>query len=433
MTEDQALGASVIRRVSWRLLPFLMLAYLIAYIDRVNLGFAGLEMNQAIGLSKTVFGFGGGIFFIGYLLFEVPSNLAMERYGASRWIARIMISWGFVSGAMALAVGPNSFLGLRFLLGAAEAGFFPGVILYLTYWFPAEQRARIIGIFMVAIPISSFVGSPISGLILGMNGVLGLAGWQWVFILEAAPAVLLGIMSLYWLTDRPEHAAWLTAEQRGWLAAKLDNERLRASRVPPLSVWKTIFNKHVLILALIYAGNSNASSTLSVWQPQIIKGFGLNNLDTSLVNAIPFGIASVVMILWGRNSDKTGERIWHSAIALAAIVLGLVATLATSTLLPTLALLTLAVCGTYAAKGPFWALSTEWLSGPAKAAGIAQINALGNFAAFGGISLLGLIKDSTDSYALASLPTAALAAVAMVVMLAVGRGQQRTTALASSA
>ena len=433
MTEDQALGASVIRRVSWRLLPFLMLAYLIAYIDRVNLGFAGLEMNQAIGLSKTVFGFGGGIFFIGYLLFEVPSNLAMERYGASRWIARIMISWGFVSGAMALAVGPNSFLGLRFLLGAAEAGFFPGVILYLTYWFPAEQRARIIGIFMVAIPISSFVGSPISGLILGMNGVLGLAGWQWVFILEAAPAVLLGIMSLYWLTDRPEHAAWLTAEQRGWLAAKLDNERLRASRVPPLSVWKTIFNKHVLILALIYAGNSNASSTLSVWQPQIIKGFGLNNLDTSLVNAIPFGIASVVMILWGRNSDKTGERIWHSAIALAAIVLGLVATLATSTLLPTLALLTLAVCGTYAAKGPFWALSTEWLSGPAKAAGIAQINALGNFAAFGGISLLGLIKDSTDSYALASLPTAALAAVAMVVMLAVGRGQQRTTAIASSA
>ena len=433
MTEDQALGASVIRRVSWRLLPFLMLAYLIAYIDRVNLGFAGLEMNQAIGLSKTVFGFGGGIFFIGYLLFEVPSNLAMERYGASRWIARIMISWGFVSGAMALAVGPNSFLGLRFLLGAAEAGFFPGVILYLTYWFPAEQRARIIGIFMVAIPISSFVGSPISGLILGMNGVLGLAGWQWVFILEAAPAVLLGIMSLYWLTDRPEHAAWLTAEQRGWLAAKLDNERLRASRVPPLSVWKTIFNKHVLILALIYAGNSNASSTLSVWQPQIIKGFGLNNLDTSLVNAIPFGIASVVMILWGRNSDKAGERIWHSAIALAAIVLGLVATLATSTLLPTLALLTLAVCGTYAAKGPFWALSTEWLSGPAKAVGIAQINALGNFAAFGGISLLGLIKDSTDSYALASLPTAALAAVAMVVMLAVGRGQQRTTALASSA
>ena len=433
MTEDQALGASVIRRVSWRLLPFLMLAYLIAYIDRVNLGFAGLEMNQAIGLSKTVFGFGGGIFFIGYLLFEVPSNLAMERYGASRWIARIMISWGFVSGAMALAVGPNSFLGLRFLLGAAEAGFFPGVILYLTYWFPAEQRARIIGIFMVAIPISSFVGSPISGLILGMNGVLGLAGWQWVFILEAAPAVLLGIMSLYWLTDRPEHAAWLTAEQRGWLAAKLDNERLRASRVPPQSVWKTIFNKHVLILALIYAGNSNASSTLSVWQPQIIKGFGLNNLDTSLVNAIPFGIASVVMIFWGRNSDKTGERIWHSAIALAAIVLGLVATLATSTLLPTLALLTLAVCGTYAAKGPFWALSTEWLSGPAKAAGIAQINALGNFAAFGGISLLGLIKDSTDSYALASLPTAALAAVAMVVMLAVGRGQQRTTAIASSA
>src|SRR5277367_1623780 len=234
---------STIRAISWRLIPFLVLAYFLSYLDRVNLGFAALTMNADLKFSPTVFAWGAGIFFIGYFILEVPSNLAMERFGASRWIARIMISWGIVSGAMAFTAGTNSFLVLRFLLGAAEAGFFPGVILYLTYWFPAAHRARIVGIFMVAIPVAGFVGSPLSGAILGMNGWLGVRGWQWVFILEAVPAVLMGVASLVWLTDRPEHAKWLPLEQRDWLAARLAAEHARASRVPHMSVWRVVRDK----------------------------------------------------------------------------------------------------------------------------------------------------------------------------------------------
>src|ERR1700742_1448878 len=233
---DRVLEASTIRRVSWRLMPFMLLAYLICYIDRVNVGFASLQMNKAVGLDPKIYGLGAGIFFVGYFILEVPSNLALQRFGARIWIARIMISWGLVSAGFALIGGPISFLVLRFLLGAAEAGFFPGVILYLTYWFPSEHRAKIVGIFMVAIPVAGLTGSPISGAILGMDGVLGLGGWQWVFILEALPAVLLGLVSIFWLTDRPEHAAWLTADQRGWLAAKLQQERQRATKVRHLSV-----------------------------------------------------------------------------------------------------------------------------------------------------------------------------------------------------
>jgi ACS family tartrate transporter-like MFS transporter len=430
LSDDRRMEAAVLRRISYRLLPFLMLAYLIAFIDRVNVGFAALQMNKAIGLSQSVFGLGGGIFFIGYFFFEVPSNLCLERFGASRWIARIMISWGIVSAATAFVVGPNSFLTLRFLLGAAEAGFFPGVILYLTYWFPAAYRARIVGIFMVAIPISSFIGSPISGAVLGLGGMLGLAGWQWVFLIEALPAILVGFVCIFWLTDRPEHARWLTSEQRAWLTGQLASERARVSKVEQLSVWRVMRNKYVLILALVYAGSSTASSALSVWQPQIIKSFGLTDFQTGLVNAIPFGVASVLMVMWGRRSDRTGERVWHNALALMAIVVGLTCTIVFTSLIPTVLLLTLAISGTYAAKGPFWALSTEWLSAPTAAAGIAQINALGTVSGFLGLYLLGVIKDATGSYPLALLPIVTLAVLAAGAMLLVGQGQPRSVAVA---
>src|ERR1700684_3267133 len=222
MTKDQALEAVVMRRVSWRLMPFLLAAYLICYIDRVNVGFAALQMNKAVGIDPKTFGLGAGIFFVGYFILEVPSNLALERFGARTWIARIMITWGIVSAAFALIGGPTSFLVLRFLLGAAEAGFFPGVILYITYWYPVQYRAIIVGIFMVALPVAGLIGSPISGAILYMDGILGLGGWQWIFILEAVPAVLLGIASFFYLTDGPEHASWLTLEQRQWLMATLE-------------------------------------------------------------------------------------------------------------------------------------------------------------------------------------------------------------------
>jgi MFS transporter, ACS family, tartrate transporter len=305
----EEIETSTMRRVSWRLMPFLLLAYLICYIDRVNVGFAALQMNKAVGIDPKVYGLGAGIFFVGYFFLEVPSNLALERFGARTWIARIMITWGLVSAAFALIGGPISFLVLRFLLGAAEAGFFPGVTLYITYWYPAHYRAIIVGIFMVAIPVAGVIGSPISGAILYMDGFLGLGGWQWIFILEAAPAVLLGIASFAWLTDRPEHATWLTHAQRQWLITKLDAERRRAPRVAHESLWGVLTNRYVLIMALVYAGASGASTSLALWMPQLVKSFGLTNWQTGLLNSVPFAIAAVWMILWGRNSDRTGERV----------------------------------------------------------------------------------------------------------------------------
>jgi sugar phosphate permease len=426
---DETIETATMRRVSWRLMPFLLFAYLICYIDRVNVGFASLQMNKAVGIDPKTYGLGAGIFFIGYFLLEVPSNLALERFGARTWIARIMISWGIVSGAFALIGGPWSFLVLRFLLGAAEAGFFPGVILYLTYWFPAEQRAKIVGIFMVAIPVAGLTGSPISGALLGMDGVLGLGGWQWVFILEAIPAVLMGVFAFIWLTDRPEHAHWLQPAQRDWLVTKLEAERRRKSRVAPVSLWKVLSNKYVLVMALVYSGAAGASSGLALWQPQIIKSFGLSNFHTRLLNAVPYGIAAVLMVLWGRNSDRTGERVWHNAVPLFWMVLAIVATFGVTQLWMLIPLLTLILAGTYACKGPFWALSSEWLAAPVAAAGLAQINALGNLSGFVCNWLIGLIRAETGSFPLALMPIALLALAGAIAVVALGRGQSRTVAM----
>jgi ACS family tartrate transporter-like MFS transporter len=427
---DSALERATMRRVSWRLMPFLMLAYLLCYIDRVNVGFASLQMNKAVGIDPKTYGLGAGIFFIGYFILEVPSNLALQRFGARTWIARIMLTWGLVSAAFALIGGPISFLVLRFLLGAAEAGFFPGVILYLTYWFPSEYRAKIVGIFMVAIPVAGLIGSPISGAVLGMDGVLGLGGWQWIFLLEAAPTLLLGIIAFVWLTDRPEHAPWLAPQQQQWLIAKLEGERRRAPRISHASLWRVLSNRYVLIMALVYAGAAGASTSLSLWMPQLVKSFGLSNFETGLVNAVPFGISAVWMILWGRNSDRTGERVWHNALPLAWMVLAMVATFyATTQLWVMIPLLTLIAAGTYASKGPFWALSSEWLGATSAAAGLAQINALGNLSGFFFNYMIGWIKDETGSFPLALMPIALVATIGTVSLLIIGRRQPRTVAV----
>ena len=432
LSADLNVEAETMRRVSWRLMPFLLLAYLICYIDRVNVGFAALQMNKAVGIDPKTYGFGAGIFFVGYFLLEVPSNMALERFGARTWIARIMISWGIVSAAFALIGGPISFLALRFLLGAAEAGFFPGVILYITYWYPAHYRAIIVGIFMVAIPVAGLIGSPISGAILYMDGFLGLGGWQWIFLLEAAPAVLLGIASFIWLTDRPEHASWLAPPQQQWLIAKLEAEGRRAPRISHVSVWRVMTNKYVLIMALVYAGAAGASSSLALWMPQLVKSFGLTNWQTGLLNAVPFGIAAVWMILWGRSSDRTGERVWHNALPLAWMVLAMVATFfAIGSLWAMIPLLTLIAAGTYASKGPFWALSSEWLGAGAGAVGLAQINALGNLSGFVFNYLIGWIQAETGSFPLALMPIAAVATVGTICVLVIGRHQPRTVAVAT--
>ena len=430
LAQNKLVEAATMRRVSWRLMPFLLLAYLLCYIDRVNVGFASLQMNKAVGIDPKIYGLGAGIFFIGYFILEVPSNLALQRFGARTWIARIMLTWGAVSGAFALIGGPISFLVLRFLLGAAEAGFFPGVILYLTYWYPAEYRAKIVGIFMVAIPVAGLIGSPVSGAILGMDGILGLGGWQWIFIIEAVPTLLLGVATFWCLTDKPVHAKWLAPEQRAWLIAKLEGERRRASRVPHLSLWKVLTNKYVLIMALVYAGASGASTALALWMPQLVKSFGLSNFNTGLVNAVPFGIAAVWMILWGRNSDRTGERVWHNALPLMWMVLAMVCTFfVIGNMWAMIALLTLIAAGTYASKGPFWALSSEWLGPTVAAAGLAQINALGNLSAFFFNYMIGWIKDETGSFPLAIMPIAVVATIGTICVLTIGRNQPRTVAV----
>jgi MFS family permease len=410
-------------------MPFLLAAYIICYIDRVNIGFAALQMNKAVGIDPKTFGLGAGIFFIGYFILEVPSNLALERFGASKWIARIMITWGIASGAFALIGGPIAFLVLRFLLGAAEAGFFPGVILYLTYWYPSVYRAKIVGIFMVAIPVAGMIGSPVSGAVLGMDGFLGLGGWQWIFILEALPAIALGVYAFVGLTDRPEHATWLPADQREWLAGVLEVERTRAPKVPHTSVWRVMINKHVLIMALVYSGAAGASTSLALWMPQLVKPFGLTNFETGLVNAIPFAIAAVWMILWGRSSDRTGERVWHNALPLAWMVAAMILTFFAHSLWTIVPLLTLIAAGTYASKGPFWALSSEWLGAGAAAAGLAQINALGNLASFFFNYMIGWIRDETGSYAAALMPIAIVATIGTICVVVIGRGQPRTVVM----
>ena len=424
---DDALERQTIRQVVLRIVPFLMICYFISFVDRVNLGFAALQMVNDLHFSARVFGLGGGLFFVSYFLCEVPSNLLLQKVGARRWIARIMITWGFLAGGMALVKGPHSFYAMRLLLGAAEAGFFPGVILYLTYWFPASYRARIIGLFTVAIPVSSFLGSPISAALLGIDGWLGLRGWQWMFILEGVPAVLLGFACLIVLSDRPADAKWLAADQRNWLTARLDTEKSAGSRVGPLNLWRLLWNKHVLALSVVLAGSTAVSSGLQLWQPQIIQSYGLTNLQTGLLNSIPFALASVIMVWWGRRSDQSGERIWHSALPLMLTAFSLAAALLLDSLFSILVILCLAVIGIYAGKGPVWAVSTEWLSASTAAAGLAQINALSNLAGFGTTYLMGLIKDLTGRFSLALLPLMVLSAAAALAMLLIGRAETTAT------
>ena len=411
--------AALMRRVGWRLVPFLLIAYLFAVIDRVNIGFASIQMNHDIGRSRAAFGLAGGVFFVTYFVFEVPSNLVLQKVGASRWLARIMITWGMVAGATAFVTGPNSFLAMRLLLGVAEAGFFPGVILFLTYWFPSHYRARMMGLFVLSVPASGIVGSPLSGLLLGTEGWLGLHGWQWMFIFEALPAFLMGIVALFWLTDGPASAKWLSAEERTWLAAHLEADRARfaATAVPKMPLWQVLTNPRVLMLTLVCSATVTISAVLGIWQPIIIKSFGVTNLGAGLLNAIPYIAAAIAMVLWGRHSDRTRERVWHNAIPMFIATAAMLATFLTNNLTIVMGLLTLVMVGTYACKGPFWALATEALPASIAAAAIAQINALGSLPGFFASYLIGAIKDATGSYPLAITPIAALCATGAIAVL----------------
>ena len=394
---SNAIETSTIRAISWRLIPFLGLAYFLAYLDRVNLGFAALTMNAELNFSPIVFSWGAGIFFIGYFLFEVPSNLALEKLGASRWIARIMVSWGIISALMAAVSGIWSFYGLRFLLGVAEAGFFPGIILYLTYWYPAAYRARFIAAFAVAVPVSTVIGAPVSGLLLGLDGALGLKGWQWLFIIEGIPSIILGLVTWFYLTDRPEAASWLWPEQKAWLSAQLENEKAAKQAVKELSLREALTAPKVLALSVIYFCFVAALYGLQFWLPQIVKAFGFSNVQTGFVTAVPYLFGTIAMILWARHSDATRERVAHvgAPLLLTAAALAVSSYITDPTI--TMIVLTVAATGVFCTFAVFWTLPTAWLSGTAAAGGIALINSIGNLAGFGGPYLIGWAKDATGS------------------------------------
>src|SRR5258706_5121646 len=430
---EAGLAKRAMHRVSWRLMPFLTFSFLICYIDRVNLGFAALQMNAVVGIDPKTYGLGAGILYLGYFFLEVPSNLALERFGARKWIGRIMISWGAVSMACALIKGPISFLILRFLLGAAEAGFFPGVILYLTYWYPAEYRARIVGLLSLALPVAGLIGSPLSGVILsGMDGLASVSGWQWLFIVEGAPAIVLGVFAMFFLTDRPADAKWITETQRQWLKKTLEIEHARAQRVPPMPLWRVLSNRYVLTMALAYAGAGGAAIVLTLWMPQLVRSFGFSNAQNGLLAAIPFGIASVCMFLWARNSDRTGERVWHNVIPLVGLAAAIAAFyFAAGQFWLTLVLLVITAIGSYASKGPFWALSSEWLGPKVAAAGLAQINALGTVAAFFFSYMIGWIQAETNSFRFAILPVAIVSALGAVGVIVAGTGRPKKATASS--
>jgi D-galactonate transporter len=397
VTARSDIETSTIRAISWRLIPFLVLAYLFSYLDRVNLGFSALTMNEELKFTPLNFAWGAGIFFIGYFIFEVPSNLALEKFGASRWIARIMVTWGIISALMAAVSGVWSFYTLRFLLGVAEAGFFPGIILYLTYWYPAQYRARFLAAFAVAVPVSTVIGAPISGLLLGLDGVWGLKGWQWLFIIEGLPSVLLGIVTWFYLTDRPEHATWLTAQQKAWLASRLNAEVAAKQAAKHMTLREALTSPKVIMLSLIYFCFVAALYGMQFWLPQIVKAFGLTNAQTGFVTAIPYLFGTVAMILWARRSDFTRERVFHvgAPFFLIALALGASAYITDPTM--TMVVLTLAAIGIFCIFGVFWTLPTAWLSGTAAAGAIALINSIGNLAGFGGPYLIGWVKEATGS------------------------------------
>ena len=409
-------------RVGRRLLPFLFLCYVVAYLDRVNVGFAKLQMQADLALSDTVYGLGAGIFFLGYFLFEVPSNLLMLRVGARRWIARIMATWGLLSAAMMFTDSPASFYVMRFLLGVAEAGFFPGVILYLTYWYPAQRRARIVAIFMSGVAVAGVVGGPLSGWIMSFfAGKAGLAGWQWLFLLEGLPAVALGVLTLAVLDDGIDDATWLEDGEKALLKQELARDG------EPRAPWglRHVFGSgRVWILALVYFLLVMGLYGVGFWLPQLIRNSGVRDvLDIGLLTAIPYGIAALAMIAAARHSDRSGERRWHVALAAFAGAGGLlVSTYYANHPALALAALSVATAGILSALPVFWSVPTALLGGSAAAAGIAMINSLGNLAGFVSPYLVGAIKDATHSTANGMLLLAAsLAAGGVLVLLCVGR------------
>jgi MFS transporter, ACS family, tartrate transporter len=387
-----------IAKVSWRLLPLVALGYCIAYVDRSNISIAALTMNKDLGFSAYIYGWAAGIFFFGYFLFEIPSNLVLERVGARIWIARIMITWGIISGLTAFVTGTTSFLIVRFLLGAAEAGFFPGMILYLTYWFPSQYRGRVISTLFVAQPVANAVASIASATILEMDGVLGLKGWQWIFIIEAIPALLLAVVVFKAMTDRPALANWLTMDERKWLQTSIDEENRKVESTGRLTLFEALADPRVLALSAIYLMSVTANYGIVFFMPQIIKGIGLSNMMTGVVSSIPYVVGTIGLLAWGWSSDRSNERRWHLIVASVVGALGFAFAAATGASYWALIGMSAATVGIYGSRAAFWPMPSIFLTGTAAAGAIALINATGNLGGYFGPFIVGWIKDYTGSF-----------------------------------
>jgi D-galactonate transporter len=420
----------VFAKIGWRLMPVLILSYILNYLDRTNISFAALTMNEALGLTAEQFGFGAGVFFAGYCFLELPSNMVLYRVGARVWISRIMISWGLASAAMSLATGPVSFYLLRFLLGATEAGFFPGIAFYLSTWFPSEYRTRIIAWFMVAIPVSTVIGGPLSSLLLQLNGTLGLAGWQWLFLVEGLPVVMVGVSILWLLPDRPEDAAWLTDEDRRIVRQRLESERKpkEVRRLGP-----ALADPRVWILAGVQFGFLVGSYGIGIFLPQMLKEGNLSDMEVGFLTSACYLCATVGMILWARHVDRKGRKIVNLALACALSAAGFLGALASGThFWMSVFWVTIAVVGVNGARAIFWTIPPRFLSGVAAAGGLAFINSIGTTGGFVGPNVMGWLVDRTGSYSAGLLAMSGFllvaAALAWSLKLLVGRQQEGAVA-----
>jgi MFS transporter, ACS family, tartrate transporter len=413
---DRTLERSTMRKVYLRLLPFAVLSYVLAYLDRINVSFAGLTMRTDLEMSAGTFGFAVGMFFWGYFIFEVPSNIILEKVGARIWIARIMITWGILAGLTAMVTGSTSFSIVRFLLGVAEAGFFPGIILYFTYWFPSHHHARIVSSFLVGLPVAVAVGAPISTGLLGLDGLFGLRGWQIMYIAEAIPTVVIGVITFFVLTDRPEQAKFLTAEERNWLVTTIAAERRATEAVRKFTLWQALYNPKVLLLALNYLGIVTASLGMLYFIPQMIKSLGdYSNMTVGWLTMIPYICGGIAMVVWGRISDRMNERRWNLFIGCVFSTVGLVIAGMTMGSWWALVGMSIAAMGFYGSKGPFFAMPPMFLSGAGLAAGIAWINSIGNLGGFFGPWYVGVMKDLTGNYSGGLYGLALLGLIAAIV------------------
>jgi len=424
---DDQFERQVIRKVGRRLIPVMGLLYFVNYLDRVNVGFAALTMNKDLGLTATMFGLGAGMFFIGYFLFEVPSNLALHRFGARLWITRIVVTWGIVAAAMTFIQGPTSFYGLRLLLGVAEAGFFPGMILYLTYWVPRRDRGRMTSLFYAALPLSTVLGAPLSTLLISHgDGLFGLQGWRFMYLVEGLAAVLLGFVAYRFLTDRPETARWLSPQERRWLTETIAREDAEATGGQPHRVLRTLVNPRVLALAFVYFGVVFGLYSVGFFLPQMIQGFQqqfgrtYSVLQVGLIIAVPYALATIAMLLWSRHSDRTGERVWHVALPAFVGAAAVAASLHFGSPFLTMAGIAVATVGIFSAVPTFWQLPSTFLTGAAAAAGIGLINSIGNLSGFAGPYLTGWLKDLTGSFQTGMFVVAGFMTLAGIAVLALG-------------